>query len=524
VVWPRPTSTCPIGSPEGSQASRNSFVETFRTDFDDMFNALNIATGDSARPKRHVKVLSRQVFFSVSNSMCWHLMSAWVVPTAKDKAFLCTQMRNWAGKALILGLTVALSGCIIYQPRPAVNLNSLPQARTQTDGQVRITAAVLSAEQSRKVFGVPIYRSRVQPVWLSIENHDRVPYAFLPISVDQNRFSPLEAAYRNHYRLFPLVNDRMNTYFLQNEIGRFVPAGRTISGFVYTNKELGAKFVQVELVGPSGTKPKLLSFLLPVPGLRTHYNAVLVGELYKQDEIKSYDEEGLRQALERLPCCTTNADGTVDGDPLNLVFVGEIDEIFSALLDRQWNMTEELDLGSSWKETKAFLFGTSFRHAPASPLYFYGRRQDVTIQKPRTTIEARNHLRLWRAPMQFEGKPVWVGQVSRDIGVRFTLDTWNLTTHRIDPHVDDTREYLVADLFHSRLVTKVAYVKGSPAATLASPRKNLTGDWYITDGLRAVLVFSRNRVSDSAIQPLDWELLPSSTEFRDQRLGKKSQE
>jgi LssY C-terminus len=34
--------------------------------------------------------------------------------------------------------------------------------------------------------------------------------------------------------------------------------------------------------------------------------------------------------------------------------------------------------------------------------------------------------------MRFEGKPVWVGQVSRDIGVRFTLATWNLVTHRID--------------------------------------------------------------------------------------------
>ena len=175
-------------------------------------------------------------------------------------------------------------------------------------------------------------------------------------------------------------------------------------------------------------------------------------------------------------------------------------------------MTEVVDLRSSWQEAKAFLLGTSFRYAPASPLYFYGRSQDVTIQKPRSTINARNHLRLWRAPMQFEGKPVWVGQVSRDIGVRFTLDTWNLSTHRIDPHVDGTREYLVQDLFRSGRVRKVAYVKGGPTATLASLRKNLTRDWYISDGLRAVLVFSPNRVSESEMQALDWEL-PSNFEF-----------
>ena len=433
--------------------------------------------------------------------------------------FLRLRIRNSGTKGIVVVLTLALFGCAIYQPHPAIDFSSLPQARSESDGQIRITAAVLTAEESKKTFGVPVYDSRVQPLWLRIENQDHVPYAFLSVSVDQNMFSPLEAAYRNHYRLFLSSNARMNAYFLQNAIGHVVPPTSTISGFVYTNRDLGAKFTQVELVGPRGTKPKLLSFLLPVPGFRTHYNALLVSERYKREEIASYDERGFREVLQRLPCCTTSADGSVQGDPINIVLVGNRDDIFSAFFDRQWNMTEEVDLGTSWKETKAFLFGSSFRHAPASSLYFFGRRQDVTIQKPRATIEARNHVRLWRAPMRFEGKPVWLGQVSRDIGVRFTLTTWNLATHRIDPHVDNTREYLVQDLFRSRLVTKVGYVKGGEAATLASPRRNLAGDPYITDGLRAVLVFSHNRVSDSEMQALDWEL-PSSTEFREQQLKK----
>lgn len=101
----------------------------------------------------------------------------------------------------------------------------------------------------------------------------------------------------------------------------------------------------------------------------------------------------------------------------------------------------------------------------------------------------------------------------------FTLATWNLATHRIDPHVDNTREHLIQDLFRSRLVTKVGYVNGGEPATLASPRKNLTGDPYITDGLRAVLVFSHNCVSESDMQALDWEL-PSSEEFREQQREK----
>lgn len=442
--------------------------------------------------------------------------------TRAGETFLHFRISDTSGAWVIVLLAFALSACTIYRPRPEVNLNSLPQLRTQSDGGIRVSAVVLSAGESKRFFGVPVYDSGVQPLWLSIRNQDQVPYAFLAISIDQNIFSPLEAAYRNHYRLSFFENGKMNAYFLQNAIEQIVPPGETISGFVYTNKDLGEKYTQVELVGPKGTKPKLLSFLLPVPGFRAHYSAPLINPHYNPKETVSYDEKGLREALERLPCCTTNADGTVDGDPINLVFVGDRDEIFSAFFDRQWTMAEEVDIGSSWKETEAFLFGTSFRHAPASPLYFYGRRQDVTIQKPRTTIIARNHVRLWRAPMRFEGKPVWVGQVSRDIGVRFTLDTWNLATHRIDPHVDKTREYLVQDLFRSRLVTKVGYVKGGEPATLASPRKNLTGDPYITDGLRAVLVFSHNRVSESEMQALDWEL-PSSEKFREQQRAHPAQ-
>jgi len=36
-----------------------------------------------------------------------------------------------------------------------------------------------------------------------------------------------------------------------------------------------------------------------------------------------------------------------------------------------------------------------------------------------------------------EGLPAWVGQVSRDIGVRFTLKTSNLTTYIVDADVDE---------------------------------------------------------------------------------------
>ena len=59
-------------------------------------------------------------------------------------------------KGMIALLTLAFFGRTIYRPQPAVNLNSLAQARTQSDGKIRVTAAALSAEESRRIFDAPL--------------------------------------------------------------------------------------------------------------------------------------------------------------------------------------------------------------------------------------------------------------------------------------------------------------------------------------------------------------------------------
>jgi hypothetical protein len=82
-------------------------------------------------------------------------------------------------------------------------------------------------------------------------------------------------------------------------------------------------------------------------------------------------------------------------------------------------------------------------------LYIYGRPQDASAQKARSTIHERNHARFWLSPIRFQGKEVWVGQVSRDIGIKFSLESPTIVTHVIDPDVDATRRYFVEDLAYS---------------------------------------------------------------------------
>jgi hypothetical protein len=113
-------------------------------------------------------------------------------------------------------------------------------------------------------------------------------------------------------------------------------------------------------------------------------------------------------------------------------------------------------------------------------------------------------MRLWLAPFRCEGEPVWVGQVSRDIGVKLTHKSPTLTTHVIDPVVDESREYLLHSLLFHEAVDRFAFVRGVGEATRDKPRRNLTGDPYFTDGMRLVVWLSSEPVPSDAADNLGW--------------------
>jgi hypothetical protein len=177
---------------------------------------------------------------------------------------------------------------------------------------------------------------------------------------------------------------------------------------------------------------------------------------------------------------------------VNLVVIGEFATILGAFGAR-WDECETITFHTCWKTVRSFLLGSQYRYSPVSPLHLFGRSQDVALQRSRRSINERLHLRLWLTVMRFAGKSVWIGQISRDIGVRFTYKTWNLTTHRIDPDVDESRDYVVEDLMQAERIDAVGYVDGVGECARKAPRRNLTGDPYFTDGRRAVILLSETR-------------------------------
>ena len=385
--------------------------------------------------------------------------------------------------ATYLLLAAMLSACAggNFEPKPIESVPFLDRSVTQVDGKVTVTAAVPSAAETRDLFGASLYRKRIQPVWLEIENSTDDWIAYLPAGTDLDYDSSFEVA---SIGFGQKKSAQAEEYFFENSVDMQIAPGTTRSGFIFTKLDEGTKAFNVDIVG--GGNIWQFTFFIQVPGLAIDHHEVDFKTLYARDEIEHFsDAAEFVAALEQLPCCTVDSKGENQGDPLNLVLIGEPIDIYYAVLRANWDETEVVTAGSGFKTAISFISGGEYRYSPVSSLYLFGRRQDIALQKIRKNIHERNHFRLWLAPMTFEGKPVWIGQISRDIGVRLTRKT--ITTHKIDPDVDETREFLLENLAYSQVLAKIAYVGGVGRAHIDTPRANLTGDPYFTDGLRVVL-------------------------------------
>ena len=415
---------------------------------------------------------------------------------------------NEVSRIVVLGVvaaTLALVGCT--STPPTVSLDYKSRAATRTEGGVRVSTAVLSAKESAAVYGVPLARRSIQPVWIEVENREDSAYYLLSPGLDPNFFPASEASETVASGASPDQKVEFDRRFRKLAFRNPVLPGATTSGFVLTNLDEGFKLVQIDLV--SGGRARTFSILSIVPGFRSDYHVseVFRRDIYPPEEVLNHtDDAAFRTALEALPCCVTNKNGSKNGDPLNLVVVGGLDDAFPAFARRGWRPTEQKWSGSINKMVRSALAGEPYLYAPVSDLYMFGRAQDLALQKARDNIHQRNHLRLWLSPIRYRGKQVWVGQISRDIGSRLTIHSPTLTTHKIDPDVDEARSALAQDMAYSQNLTKIGYVKGVGAAPKSDPRRNLTTDPYYTDGLRAILVFDRQPTSLAAVEFFAWEV------------------
>ena len=201
---------------------------------------------------------------------------------------------------------------------------------SSTNEDVTVTVAVPTISEAQALYGVDLASKYIQPVWLEVKNDSDDIYWFLPSGLDPDYFSPSEAAFA-----FKADNEKFQKLQFKNPIR----PGSTKAGFVLVNLDEGFKAVDIDLI--SRKQVKSFSFITADPEFKADHKEVDFETLYAaEDIINIEDEKALRRVLEELPCCTTNADGDEYGDPLNLVLIGEPNDLVPALVRRNWHTTE----------------------------------------------------------------------------------------------------------------------------------------------------------------------------------------
>jgi hypothetical protein len=411
-----------------------------------------------------------------------------------------------------------------YAPQRLETPRELRDVQSRSVGDVTVSVSILTDEQAKRHFGVDLGRHEVQAIWISVRNASDRKLWFIRTVLDPDYYSAEEAALLVEKDV-AAADRRQLHQDLRDESMRSLLQPRTVTqGFVFLPRIEGGRYVDIRLQGDAYTEsdsqrsqdggtdsatlpPRELKFdfALPLPDGDFDYERMDPARTYAGRELPELTLEQAREVLAQLPCCASNADGRAEGDPLNVVLVGNSDEVLGSLTRSGWSFTHRITLRSVRREVGSAFAGTPYAVAPVSSLYVFGRKQDVALQRARRSIAQRNHMRLWLAPYRLEGRSVWIGQVSRDIGVKVTPKSPTLTTHVIDPQVDMTREYLLHSLIAHGFVDRFGFVSGSAAAPRDRPRFNLTGDPYHSDGMRLVVILAREPVAPDQIRNLLWE-------------------
>jgi hypothetical protein len=387
---------------------------------------------------------------------------------------------------LMVCLVIFTSGCATSTfVRPAiVDPGALRQrAEIAVADDIRVSVAIPSREESMAILGIDLSEKKIQPVWLEIENNSDRPVYFLRTGLDPEYFSPREVAFAFFESMSDDGKKRLVQHIESLDFRDPIAPHSSVSGFIFTNEDQDTKFVSVDLLSRGSSSH--LTLLVPIPerSLTEDHVAKIHGMIAEAKPLHVENESQLRSLLEKLPCCTASENG-VQGEPLNVVLIGDLDAIGPALVRRH------------------------FRYTPVSPLYVFGRPQDLSAKKVGGWVATQPHvLRLWLTKIRFQGKLVWVGQISTPKGGRFAGATSDGSLPVIDPDVDEARNDLVQDLIYSQLVTEVGFVKGMGSVARSSPRTTPGGSIYHTDGLRAVLIFDSQPVSLTEIEFMSWERL-----------------
>lgn len=372
-------------------------------------------------------------------------------------------------KGAIIIVLLYLGGCATWQAPETVDDSALrTRAVSETVMDVTLSASVLSSEDSQQLFATDLNGTGVQPVWIEVQNNSTHTLWLLRAGTDPNYYSPLEVAWPLHARFDKKGNDAIDEYFDSRSFKNPVPPGVTHSGILFTNPHRGTHVLNVDLLGQQTFFP--FTLFLPIPGEYDDRAAIAVRRQSTTSYTNYLDADTFRATLERLPCCTSG------GEPVNLVLVGEIDDVAAAFVRRGY---------------RALYVENDDRQQ------LFERPPDMVVRKSGDGVTA-NWIRMWVSTLRYHDQPVVLAQTGRPIGGRFALASSNKPQPH--PDIDESRNLLIQDLVYSGGLGQLGFVGGVGTV----PETVGSNSPYHTDGLRAVLFFVTRPLAISDIEILDW--------------------
>lgn len=227
--------------------------------------------------------------------------------------------------------------------------------------------------------------------------------------------------------------------------------------------------------------------LLPLYGLVAYIFLPLAWKEYE-------NQPGMKAS----PGLTRTVDG-IPGDPINVGLKGHEREMIRAMELAGWRRAKPLDMETIVEMGESLARNRPDRQAPVSPLYLFGRKEDIAFEKEAgPNLSHRNHVRFWRADFLASGQAFWVGSASFDRSVGFSRYTGQVL-HHIDPDIDAERGRLIGDLSQAGQLSQIYRVTGI-GPTLHG--RNGEGDWYYTDGEVLIGVLSTEQGRPDSLSPV----------------------
>jgi LssY C-terminus len=174
------------------------------------------------------------------------------------------------------------------------------------------------------------------------------------------------------------------------------------------------------------------------------------------------------------------------GDMVNFALVGSEEQVAQAFQNAGWVKVDSTRQDAVVHGLIDTLQHNAYLEMPMSTLYLFGRAQDLSYARadPIMVAAERHHLRVWKSTTTVNGRAMWVGSSTHDVG--FERDQRdNGITHKIDPQIDKERDFLEQSFAAAGNLQAAAYVTPSDPLTTA---KTATGGSFESDGRIVVLL------------------------------------